>query len=675
VTGLPSLSVAPVSYRRDIDGLRALAIVLVVVFHALPTTLPGGFVGVDVFFVISGFLISGHIVAELDAGAFNVLNFYGRRIRRIFPALCLVLAVTLSYGFVVLLPAELAALGLDVAAGAGFVANILLWNEAGYFDRLTIYKPLLHLWSLGVEEQFYILWPFLLWGVHKITNGWIACFIMITLGSFALNLAASQTYITADFYLPVTRFWELSTGASLAWLVSSPLMSQFTDWRSSRPFFNKFNDVVSIVGLLLIIGAAAVLNQAMNFPGWLAVFPVLGAGLIIAASPSGFINRRFLSHRFVVFIGLISYPLYLWHWPLISYAYIIDHGHALKTLPALLIVMISVLLAWLTYRFVERPLRFGGHRRAKTFFLLGAMVVVGGIGGVTFCAHGFASRYRNLPQIDLSHINAAVRDGIFQPTRSMQVEKIKGVTIAKIGDGPSTVLFVGDSVLFQYGPRVQALLDAGRLRKTVYFIVGPSCAPIPGIIKTGLFAYCNHMPQIAASFVASHAVEAIVLGAAWQGYRGKDVAVERNGAPEMPITDQAAIDALYANLDDEVRQWERDGHQVYLVLASPSETGFDPSLMVRRSLTGFTVSPGVMTPLATSNVKASLDATNTELTRIASATGARTFDPLPDICGTGPDCSAFYDDGRPKFADEMHLRPGFVEDHISIFDGLLTQAR
>ena len=205
------------NYRPDIDGLRAFAVLSVVLYHAFPKAVRGGYVGVDIFFVISGFLISSILFTEMTKDRFSFTTFYGRRIRRIFPALAVCLAAVLAYGFVSLMPFELAQLGKHVFFGAGFLSNIVLWSESGYFDSAASLKPLLHLWSLGIEEQFYILWPALLWMAFRIKAKVGRLLAVLFVASFAINVALSITNISDDFYLPVSRFWELLAGAGLAW--------------------------------------------------------------------------------------------------------------------------------------------------------------------------------------------------------------------------------------------------------------------------------------------------------------------------------------------------------------------------------------------------------------------------------------------------------------------------
>jgi peptidoglycan/LPS O-acetylase OafA/YrhL len=651
-------------YRPDIDGLRAVAVLAVVFYHAFPQALTGGFVGVDIFFVISGYLISGNILKHLDTGQFSFQDFYGRRIRRIFPALILVLALCLIYGFVVLLPVELAQLGTDTAGGAGFVSNILLWNQAGYFDRAALNKPLLHLWSLGVEEQFYIFWPLVLWLLYRARSGRLAFFITITIASLCLGIVLSSDHITADFYSPFTRFWELSSGAILAWLQLHP--------SSSLQKIAPLRSAASIAGLILIIGCTLLLNPLMRFPGWLALLPVAGAIALIGAGPRAVVNRAVLSNRVAVFIGIISYPLYLWHWPLISYAHIISLDRPLKNFLCILLIAASVILAWLTYIVIERPVRFGRHRSRNTAVLIGLMVLVGVSGVSTWAAQGFPARYPNLPDLSVSVINGAIGDGIFKPTISMRVINIHETYIAKIGNGDEKILFIGDSLVYQYGPRVQALLDQGRLKKTVYFVVGAACPPIPNVFKAGAFAHCSQLPGIAQNVMAAQGINTIVMGGYWQGNNGYDTYVERAGV-RLPMNNPLAANLFFANLEDEVSHLIQTHHKVYLILCDPLNVHFDPSHMIKRSVIGVSIAPDVFNDVPMADLQANIAKSNQKLLAIAARTGAIPLNPLADICGAGPGCSAFFDGGQPKHADDLHLRPAFVKDHMTFLDGILMQ--
>lgn len=357
-------------YRADVDGLRAVAVLCVMVFHAFPSMLKGGFTGVDVFFVISGFLITTIILENLAAEKFSFLEFYTRRVRRIFPALLVVLIACLVAGRFALLPDEVAALGRQTAAGAGFVSNLLLWSEAGYFDTDAIRKPLLHLWSLGIEEQYYIVWPLLLSSLWKTgKKNLVRITTLIGIASFALSAWQAKTNPVAAFYSPLTRFCELFVGSGLAHL---------SIVRGDKLKFGR-GHVQSFVGLAMLGVGMFLITKDRQFPGFWALLPTLGAALIIAAGAGAWPNRRLLANRAMVFIGLISFPLYLWHWPLLSFATIINDEFPSRSVRAGLMVL-SIPLAWLTYRLVERPIRFGTHRTAAVRAVFSGMVATAVLG-------------------------------------------------------------------------------------------------------------------------------------------------------------------------------------------------------------------------------------------------------------------------------------------------------
>jgi peptidoglycan/LPS O-acetylase OafA/YrhL len=355
-------------YRADIDGLRAVAVALVVGFHTFPLSVPGGYIGVDVFFVISGYLITGLILDLQTAGRFSIKQFYIRRARRILPALSVVMAATLMIGWFALSPSAYDSLARHTVASALFVPNLLYWREAGYFDPGALSKPLLHLWSLGVEEQFYLVWPLLLLLLRRRearTSGILGALSAI---SFIYCCVASYHDPVAAFYSPLSRLWELGVGGVLA----------------SRRIEVRHPEIASCLGLLLILGAAFTLTDTSVFPGLLAVIPVGGTAMLIAG------RSWILSRRPFVALGLISYPLYLWHWPLLSFATFLDF----QTERAKgIVVAISIILAWLTTRYVEYPVRFGSLRRYGAALSVALTVAVALSAFIVFRFDGLPWRY------------------------------------------------------------------------------------------------------------------------------------------------------------------------------------------------------------------------------------------------------------------------------------------
>ena len=375
-------------YRPDIDGLRALAVVLVMIFHAFPPRLPGGFVGVDVFFVISGYLITGIILEARAAGRFSFAGFYARRIRRIFPALAILLAALLAGGWFLLYADDYARLGYHAAAGAAFVSNIAFWREASYFDVAAELKPLLHLWSLGVEEQFYLVWPVMLVLASRWRRGPLAATLAIATASFLISIWTVTIDRTPAFYAPWNRFWELLAGATLACIEADSALDSWMRRLMSHP---RVANIVSVAGLVAIGAGVLLINSTRVFPGLWVLLPVVGTAMLIVAGPGAAINCRMLSLAPVVWVGLISYPVYLWHWPLLSFAHLLV-GDSPPWWLRLMLLGGSVVLAWATYRVIERPIRFGARARRAVPALAIAMSVVFAAGAAVYWRDGLIDR-------------------------------------------------------------------------------------------------------------------------------------------------------------------------------------------------------------------------------------------------------------------------------------------
>lgn len=373
-------------YRPDIDGLRAIAVLPVVAFHAFPSHLKGGFIGVDIFFVISGFLISTIIFNSLNSGVFSFSEFYTRRVKRIFPSLSVVLLACLLLGYFVLLPDELNQLGKHVFAGAGFMSNLVLLGESGYFDNSAETKPLLHLWSLGIEEQFYIFWPFLLWVSWKIRANLLYLTVILLVASFAANMWMVYNNTVAAYYSPLTRAWELLCGTLLSWYLIKK-SAKGSDGSSSSSYTATVSNVSAVIGLGLLAFGFFFISKGLRFPGYWALIPVIGSALIIMAGPNAWFNRHVLSHKLLVWFGLLSFPLYLWHWPMLSFCRIMYTNPSWKL--RVVAVICSVCLAWLTVRFVERPLRFGVKNSAINVGALSGVLSSLALVGVIFSYSSF----------------------------------------------------------------------------------------------------------------------------------------------------------------------------------------------------------------------------------------------------------------------------------------------
>ncbi len=361
------------TWRADIDGLRAVAVLLVVGFHAFPSAIPGGFVGVDIFFAISGYLISGLLLKEHRDGRFSLIRFYERRVRRLFPALAAMVVCTVVAAYFISHPYQVIQTARHGIAASLSAANIAFWLESGYFDTASRLKPLLNLWSLGVEEQFYLLWPLLLAGLVR-TRFLLTAVMLGCLASLAATESINEVRRGAVFYLPMFRAWELGLGALVAIIESK-------GWTAERFFDKRAAEVAVTAGLGLTIGSAFWINAKTPFPGLSALPAVAGSALVIwfgkRSSPLSGLASRLLSSRPFVFVGLISYSLYLWHWPLLTLP--ATAGVSLNPSSRLVIVALAIVLSAVSYRYIEAPARYAKSSRRAALLAVGALFVAAAV--------------------------------------------------------------------------------------------------------------------------------------------------------------------------------------------------------------------------------------------------------------------------------------------------------
>lgn len=475
-------------YLPAVDGLRGVAVLGVLAFHAFPDAVPGGYVGVDVFFVISGFLITGIVARQLMNGDFSFARFYWRRVRRLFPALVLVLAVTLTLGWFLLLPDEFKQLGKHASAAAAFLANFALWRESGYFDTAAELKPLLHLWSLGIEEQFYLVWPAILVALWKRRTVLLATLWILVVASFIYSAGAALSAPADSFYSPASRFWELGAGCLLALSSRRREHEQQTD--EDRRFLDVGYNILPLAGLALIFAAMMEFDATTAFPGWNALLPVAGTLLILATPGNAWLPRRLLGSRPLTWVGLISYALYLWHWPLLSLLNILDAGSPPVAIRSTALGL-SFLLAWLTYRYLETPIRTA---RGPAFNLpLVASAAAAGMAGVIIYASGGAAQR-------FSADIQALRHGPQSDPRC----QARFVATAPINycratsEDPPSILLVGDS-------RAHAIYEvvAPRLAPahSVMLLGRGGCPPLLNVRINGYDSNEKECPQIWRSFV------------------------------------------------------------------------------------------------------------------------------------------------------------------------------
>lgn len=614
-----------ISYRSDIDGLRAVAILIVVAFHAFPEVFPGGFIGVDVFFVISGFLITSILQQDMQAGPWSLTSFYARRILRIFPALVLVLLACLVAGWRTLLAQEYMELGKHLGLGAAFLSNIGLWWEAGYFDKASEAKPLLHLWSLAIEEQFYIVWPLLLWLILSSRRSAARSVAALAVVSLLLSIWWVWSDRTQAFYSPASRAWELLAGA---WLALQPQR------------FQSVRTVVRGLAVAVLLGATVLLNANVPFPGAAALLPVMAAMLLIGVPATSDWTGRLLSHSCMVALGKVSYPWYLWHWPLLSFAYIIESGQASVGL-RMGLVLASLLLAALTYRLWELPLR-SMPRRLVICLLVVAMVILGLLGKNIYDRHGLERiRHKNLIQLDQTSSHDFLdfeKQGLITEEKCEKPFKFpeREVCLLAHADKPVSAVVLGDSHAVHAFWGLAKAFDAQGLNLAVRG--KGACVPVMAATPDAVVSECErHMEGTLRDIVADSKVRAVALV-----FRGRYLTGQ--SSPQERQHFEGKLDATLGLL-------QSAGKQVYYFLPVV-EPGFDPRLCMGALPLGRKPPYSCVIDKAVDDAKS--EAVRTSAARVlARWPQVRVVDPNTNLCREGR--CPILQDGHSIFKDENHL--------------------
>jgi peptidoglycan/LPS O-acetylase OafA/YrhL len=454
-------------YRPHIDGLRAIAIISVLIFHFDKHLLQGGFIGVDVFFVISGYLITSIIISDCENGKFSFAHFYQRRISRIFPVFFLVSIFTLTTAYFLYTPQDFASTGAVAISAVLSVANLKFMLQGNYFQISPDAQPLLHFWSLSVEEQFYLIFPLIIYLAFQIgitRRNLFYVLIAITVFSFAACVALTTKNSTWAFYLLPTRAWELLSGCILA-----------TYRPHSRTGNQRFGQILSNIGLLAIISSFFVINEGMSFPGFVAAIPVVGTVLLIGCSQnnqSKSISERLLSHPFLIRIGKMSYSLYLWHWPIYCFVDYSLYLH-LSIVRATLKVFLTILFSFASYHWIEKPIRSYLNQPKKQVFGFTTFA----IGVITFVAIGFLINSNN-------YINA-----------SLNTIKDGGITFNSTSS-KSVVVLMGDSNGAMYGRTLKEIAQEMQVRTNVISVAAGDPFPGTQLYKDSLLFLDRANPDI-----------------------------------------------------------------------------------------------------------------------------------------------------------------------------------
>ena len=629
------------AYRRDIDGLRAIAVLAVVLFHFGVPGVTGGFVGVDVFFVISGFLITSIIWRERQAGRFSFVEFWARRARRILPALFVMIVATLVAGWFLLAPKDYEELGRAAHYQVIFTSNLLFARQHGYFDAASDIKPLLHTWSLAVEEQFYILFPLLLTLLSSRLKHWRLALFGVLLVSFGMSVWAVEHEPQKAFFLLHLRAWELLAGAMLAVMPAR-------EWRASPALAQ----CVSLAAMGLILIAVFGFDSHTAFPGATALLPVLGVvGLIWANGQQYTWVGRLLSSRLMVGLGLISYSWYLWHWPVFVYAnYAAVDGLSATELGGLMLLIL--VLGYLSWRFVETP-----FREKRLLATRKAILVAAAVGILSIGLTGVALRKADGVPSRLSE----------QALRYAKAKKWSPELMACMADKDTP-----DERLFcHFGPKnpaVSALvwgdshatalipaLEIGAEKHDISLMEASfaGCVPLDGLEN---IARCAHFNRRVEKAMSEQPISDVVLAARWSLYLYGQMSGDKEHALKDPSTGQyvrAVAEQRFADgMRERIKGLRAAGHRVWLVKEVPLQEIIVPYRLSRLAMMHRPVDREGLPVAKHLAREAFISQLFDELA--AADSGVRVLDPAPQLCGADGLCRVELN-GRALYTDDNHL--------------------
>lgn len=688
-------NISNIVYRPHIDGLRGIAIIAVVLYHAKLLKVTGGYVGVDVFFVISGFLITSIILRELRAGSFSLIEFWEKRVRRIIPALFLVMCTTFLAAYLFLLyPEDYHHFGKAVVAQSLFVSNMFFMQSDNYFDQPTHYSPLLHTWTLSVEEQFYIFFPviiiLLLWLIKRTRNYFLLgetlkslgqdrnrnnevvllfAILLISAFSFFLNIwlidihpqaqfsnltlqkfFPNTTFATAGFFLLPPRLWELGLGALIA-LFAINIRS------------NIRGEILGFIGLFAVFMAIFVFDDRSFFPGMRALLPTLGAAAFIIANENKLrISGRLLSYPQLVWIGLISYSLYLWHWPILVFARVISHT-PISTLSMMGLLLMTVVISWISFRYIETPIiRKTWIVTRKNTFILGILALSLMMAGGEFIQRSVSQRTSRIPsaglKILLTNEEGKSRSGVCFPSVE---DKGEYQGLCRIGNNKGTkadFILWGDSHADAMVPLFVELGWRYGAQGSVFALA--DCAPVIGTMQKDASS-CEAQNKLAMRYIRDHHVMKIFLVARWNHYvmeganKIPTAFLNIGGLPsDQPIERAQTFEKYFIPM---VTELAREGREVYIIKQAPEQFTYDPRTEFYRTVrTGEFQLAG--TKVKDDTIYGSLSSSVIE--KLNTKAHVKIIEPASVLCKNG--ICDLMSEGNLLYRDENHLSvPGVMK--------------
>jgi peptidoglycan/LPS O-acetylase OafA/YrhL len=664
-------------YRLDIDGLRAIAVCIVICFHFTVPGFTGGFIGVDVFFVLSGYLIGSIIINQMDNNRFSFVHFYFRRIRRLFPAFVAVIVVTTIAAYLLMLPPDFREFGQSVIASSVYLSNILFYWEAGYFDTASHLKPLLHTWSLSVEEQFYIIFPALLWLIYRLKKSWhFPIFCLLT----AVSLATAQWYLGKDtdavFYLYPFRTWEMFIGVCLA----TRKLPQVT--------LTKTSTLMAAVGLAMIILPTFIYDKNTPFPGLTALIPCLGTCLLIhSGNQSASILHRLLSHPIPVFIGKISYSLYLWHWPVFVLFMYIKTYEQPTFVDVIIMSAVTFAASVASWKYIETPFREGkaifAQKPQGVFgFTIVVSIMLVTIGFVFHKTDGLPARFSGDTRLFVTAANDLFGD--FDNCYGEDNSTLKDIGYCAINDpfnAKNYTLIWADSHGAAYKSGLKQAIEG---KHSALIVWSGGCPPVFGIDKDEsvsspkIDAMCATRNRAVEKLLKSDTrINAVVLIGRWSYYLNSGgIGVDKNNKITLwheggAKGDVAQQDKFFVNaFEKTIEKLNQQGHLVFVVEQAPEFSRFKARTVAFGLVLGGTIDQYEALTTEDYQVVQSRQGKLQEAIKNASADGKITILKTHDFFCNAGQCSLMLS-GEPMYFDNNHLSATGSKRIKSMFDPLV----
>ena len=612
-------------FREDINGLRAVAVIAVVLFHFSPTWVPGGFAGVDVFFVISGFLMTGIIFRGIEQKSFSIIKFYIDRGNRIIPPLVILCVVLLIFGWLFLIPIDYERLGKHVVSSIGFLSNVIYWRESGYFSVDSHEKWLLHTWSLSVEWQFYMIYPLVLVAMRKIISMRMVK-VSVLVGAiigFAFCVVATLKWPNLAYYLLPTRAWEMLLGA-VAYLY--PVSMRKNEGR-----------VLEWSGLVLIVGSCFLITKNSPWPGYLAFFPVAGTYLVIQARRN---NSYFTGNIVFQKLGAWSYSIYLWHWPIVVAIYCFS----LNKLFVFSGVAASIFLGWLSYKYVEKvrySREYFPHSEIWRYAPSALVLCVALVGFLAFYKSGFLFRFSEDVQQKNNSAVSAISDWNY-PSPNLKVGD-KDVRFVK-GGSEKNILFIGGSHVEQTYPYVKNLGSD----YNVYYLTKGGC------FVTQSFRHpkwsCSNIQDYKSVMEKVKFDKVVTSLYLLDTYLPEDEQIKGN-----------QLQLRLSEYDDFLRYAKNNSNEVIVILGEPKGLEFDPVASVRNDLNSF---------VDVDEVRRHYSVHYLALELLSELEGVSVIDPINYLCSDV--CSVMDEDFKYYYKDQDHMRPWYAKKALTYLESIFS---